>query len=67
MAVANRVLRHYGLKLADWQGSAYLLSGQTGQTAVVPSVAAVWPAAEQLRKTSLDPFDEALLEALERG
>jgi len=66
VALANRVLRQYGLKLADWQGSAYLLSSQTGQTEVVPSVAAVWPAAELLRKIALDPFDETLLEALER-
>ena len=66
VALANRILRQYGLKLGDWQGSAYLLSTQTGQTAVVPSVAAVWPAAEQFRKTALDPLDEALLDALER-
>jgi hypothetical protein len=34
---------------------------------VVPSIAAVWPAAEQLRKRVLDPLDEALIEALERS
>ena len=47
VALANRILKHYGLKVADWQGSAYVLSSQTGQTVVVPSIAAVWPAAEQ--------------------
>ena len=66
VALTNRVLKHYGLKVGDWQGSAYLLSSQTGQTTVVPSIAAVWPAAEQLRKRVLDPLDEALIEALER-
>ena len=66
VALTNRVLKHYGLKLGDWQGSAYLLSSQTGQTTVVPSIAAVWPAAEQLRKRVLDPLDEGLIEALER-
>jgi hypothetical protein len=67
VALANRVLKHYGFSVSDWQGSAYLLRGQTGQTAVVPSIAAVWPAAEQLRKRMLDPLDEVLIEALERG
>jgi hypothetical protein len=65
VAQANRILKQYGLKLRDWQGSAYLLVGQTGQTAIVPSVAAVWPAAERLRKQSIDPLDERLIEVLE--
>jgi len=32
----------------------------------VPSVAAVWSAAERLRKQSIDPLDERLIEALEQ-
>jgi len=67
VALANRILKHYGFKLSDWQGNAYLLSAATGQTAVLPNVAAVWPAAEQLRKRTLDPLDPNLIEALERG
>jgi hypothetical protein len=66
VGVANRVLRHYGLKLSDWHGSAYLLSTQTGQTSIVPSIAAAWPIAEQLRRCQLDPLDEALIAMLER-
>jgi hypothetical protein len=65
VALANRILKHYGLKVGDWQGSAYLLSSQTGQTSVVPSIAAVWSAAEQWRRRTLDPLDEELLRALE--
>ncbi len=65
VAQANRILKQYGLKLTDWQGSAYLLASRTGQTVIVPSVAAVWPAAERLRKQSIDPLDERLIEALE--
>ena len=66
VAQTNRVLRQYGLKLSDWQGSAYLLAGPTGQTAIVPSIAAVWPQAKLLRKQAIDPLDERLIEALER-
>lgn len=65
VVLANRILKQYGLKLTDWQGSAYLLGSQTGQTAIVSSVAAVWAAAERLRKQSIDPLDPRLLEVLE--
>lgn len=67
VALANRILKQYGLKLSDWNGSAYLLGGHTGQTAIVNSVAAVWPEAERLRKQPIDPLDDRLLEILERG
>ena len=67
VAQANRVLKIYGMKLGDWQGSAYLLSGQTGQTAIVSSVAAVWPEAERLRRQPIDPLDARLIEVLERA
>jgi hypothetical protein len=66
VAQANRILKQYGLKLSDWQGSAYLLSSQTGQTAIVPNVAGVWPEAERLRKQSIDPLDARLIDALEQ-
>ena len=65
VALTNRVLKPFGLKVSDWQGSAYLLSGPTGQSAIVPSIAAVWPAAELMRKRSLDPLDLHLIERLE--
>jgi hypothetical protein len=65
VALANRILRHYGMKVGDWQGSSYLLSGPTGQSSVLPSIAAVWPAAEQMRKRPLDPLDLRLLDALD--
>jgi len=67
VALANRVLRHFGGKVADWNGVSYLVSGPTGQTSIVSSIAAVWPVAEQLRKQRIDPLDEQLIEALERG
>ena len=66
VALANRILKQFGLKLSDWQGSAYLLGGQTGQTAIVASVAAVWPEAGRLCRQAIDPLDERLIDALER-
>lgn len=67
VALANRILGHYGLALSDWQGSAYLLSSRTGRHSVVPDIAAVWPQAEQMRRRMLDPLDQQLIAALERG
>ena len=66
VALANRILSLRGMKLGDWQGNAYILSGPTGQSAIVASVAAVWPLAEKMRKCCLDPLDESLIDALER-
>ena len=67
VALANRVLRPYGLKLADWQGASYVLSSATGRTEIVPHLAALWPAAERLLRRPCDPLDPGLLAALERG
>ncbi len=66
MALGNTVLRHYGLSLADWQGSAFLLRNRTGATGIVQGLADLWPKAERMAGTPLDPLDPALLDALER-
>ncbi|HZP87835.1 MAG TPA: hypothetical protein VFB54_13550 [Burkholderiales bacterium] len=65
VALANRVLRHYRVKLSDWNGVSYVVNGQTGQSVIVSSIAAVWPAVERLRGQVIDPLDERLIEALE--
>ena len=65
VAITNKVLKFYGLKLADWNGSSYILRGQTGQSKIIDNIAALWPAAEALRKRNLDPLDEQLLQMME--
>ena len=66
-AIANKVLKFYGLKLADWSGTAYILSNQTGQSQIIDNIAALWPAAEALRKRELDPLDGRLIESIEHS
>ena len=66
VALGNAVLRHYGLRLSDWQGSAFLLRNRTGATGIVQGLADLWPKAERIAGASLDPLDPALLDALER-
>jgi hypothetical protein len=38
VAAANRVLIHYRVSLADWQGTAFVLSGATGKTEIVDNL-----------------------------
>ena len=67
IALANRVLRAAGLALSDWQGAALLLRSRTGGSAVVPSLPALWPAADRLSGRLLDPLDPSLMDRLERA
>jgi len=63
--MVNRVLAPYGLRLDGWAGG-YLLRGRTGQTAMVPHLGALWPAAERLAGRACDPLDPELIRHLGR-
>jgi hypothetical protein len=66
VALANRILTHHGLAVRDWDAHAFVLSNRTGQSALVPRLAAVWSTAERLGRCRCDPLDPALLARLER-
>jgi hypothetical protein len=66
-ALANRVLAHYRIRLADFEGRNYVLRAATGRSELVPDLAGVWAAAERLAGRPCDPLDPALIAALERG
>ena len=66
VAAANRVLKHYRMTLADWQGNAFVLSGATGKTEIVDNLAHLWTAAERLLGRPCDPLDEELIAVMER-
>ena len=67
IALANRILRHYRLKLGDFEGQSYVLRSATGRQAVVPDLVGMWTAAEKLAGRTCDPLDVDLIAALERG
>jgi hypothetical protein len=67
VAIANKILAHYGLKLSDWQGSAYILRNRTGRQEIVPHLAALWPTAEALAGRSCDPLDPEVIAAMTRS
>ena len=65
VAAARRILDHYRLTLADWQGSAFVLSTATGKNEVIDDLGHLWPAAERLLGRACDPLDPDLLARLE--
>ena len=67
IALANRILRHYGLKLGDFEGQSYVLRCATGRQAMVPDLVGMWTAAEKLAGRACDPLDVDLITALEQG
>jgi hypothetical protein len=66
VAAANRVLKHQRMTLADWQGSAFVLSTATGKTEIVDNLAHLWIAVERLLGRPCDPLDNELITLMER-
>lgn len=62
--LVDEVLDHFGLELADWAGSVYVLRDRKGRTALVQDLGGVWREAERLAGRPLDPLDPALVAAL---
>jgi hypothetical protein len=65
VTAANAVLKHYRVSLADWQGTAFILSTATGKTEIVDNLGHLWAAAERLTGRLCDPLDAALITAME--
>ena len=65
VAHLDRILRHYGMRLEDWQASSFVLSNRTGGSELVDDLAHMWAAAERLLGRPCDPLDPGLIEALE--
>jgi len=65
--VANRILARFGMALADWQGTAFLLSTRTGKTEIIADLGHLWPVAERLSGRVCDPLAPSLIDRLERG
>jgi len=67
VALANKVLAHYGLTLADWNGTSFVLAKRTGRSEIVDHLGALWPVAERMAGRPCDPLDPALIAAVERA
>jgi hypothetical protein len=63
-ALANEVLRLYGLTLDEWAGR-FTLRSRTGKMAMVEHFGAIWPEAEKLTGKPCDPLDPAVIAQVE--
>ncbi|MGI9510646.1 MAG: hypothetical protein ACR2QJ_14995 [Geminicoccaceae bacterium] len=64
IAAVNRLLGLSGLKLGDWQGTAYVLSTPTGRTEIIDNLGQLWPMVEDLVGNRADPLSPSLLDHL---
>jgi hypothetical protein len=61
IAQANRILSLFRLRLDDFQGVSYLLTGPTGRGEIVPDFGQLWQLAESFTNRPIDPLDPELL------
>ena len=67
VVAANRVLAAFSMRLADWQGTAYVLSTATGKREMVSDLGHLWAAAERLRGAACDPLQPGVIAAMARS
>src|ERR1700733_7048262 len=61
IAQANRILGFFRLRLDDFQGVSYVLTGPTGRREIVSDFGQLWRLAENFANRPIDPLDPALL------
>ncbi len=59
--MANAVLAAFAMRLDDWQGAAFVLSGPTGRREIVDQLPQVWEAAGRMLGRPIDPLDPDLI------
>jgi hypothetical protein len=63
----NTVLKDHGVVVKDCSGNAYLLTSQTGRTAIVNTVGEIWTVVERIGGRTCDPLDDGYLSALAKS
>jgi hypothetical protein len=58
---ANAVLGAFAMRLDDWQGASFVLSGATGRREIVDTLPQVWEMAARMLGRTIDPLDTALI------
>jgi hypothetical protein len=59
IGLLNKVLTRFGVICEDWDGEALMLFDKAGRSKIAPTLNDVWPAAESLSGSSIDPLDPA--------
>ena len=63
--LSNKILKHYRLKLDDWNGSKYILSDLKGNQEVVHDLGTLWITAEKFLGRPINPLDPFLLQQIQ--
>lgn len=58
---ANAVLGAFAMRVDDWQGASFVLSGATGRREVVDTLPQVWDMASRMLGRPIDPLDFDLI------
>jgi hypothetical protein len=64
---ANAVLGAFAMRLDDWQGVSFVLSGATGRREIVDTLPQVWAMAGRMLGREIDPLDPALITRISEG
>jgi hypothetical protein len=63
--LANVVLAPFNMRLADWQGTSFVVSTFTGKREIIEDLGHLWAAAERLSGRACDPLDPDLIGRME--
>jgi hypothetical protein len=58
---ANAILGAFTIRLDDWQGASFVLSGATGRREIVDTLPQVWEMAGRMLGRAIDPLDPAVI------
>ena len=64
VVLVNRLLANSGAACEDWDGESFAVVDRHGRQKIVPTLSAVWPQAEALSESRLDPLSSELLATL---
>ncbi len=67
IALANRFLGYYSVKLSDVAGGGYKLSTRTGRMVLLPHLAGFCTHVETLSGRRVDPLDDGLITHMQRA
>jgi hypothetical protein len=63
--LAQAMLASYGVKVADWHGTSFIITGPTGRSEIARDLDDLWTKAEGVLGRPVDPLDPVLVDAIE--
>jgi hypothetical protein len=63
--LAQAMLAPYGVRVADWHGTSFIITGPTGRSEMARDFDELWTKGEAVLGRPVDPLDPALIDAIE--